>query len=78
MQPEYYYEIHYAIPSISMLSVSHWYVLCEGGILKPVHEVSSLLIPSLKFDSESSASQSVAPTDILTQEYKIVQCEYEF
>lgn len=75
MQPEYYYEVHYAIPSITMVGTPHWYVLCDGDVLK---YVTGTTIPSRKFDSESNALQSVTSTDILTQEYKIVKCEYEF
>lgn len=48
MQPEYYYEVHYAIPSITMVGASHWYVLCDGDVLK---YVTGTTIPSRKFDS---------------------------
>lgn len=77
MKPKHYYEVHYAIPSITMVGTPHWYVLCRNDVLKYVSTGLNYDTPSIKFDSESSALQSVTSTDILT-EYRIVKCEYEF
>lgn len=76
MQPEYYFEVHYGIPSLTMPETLHWYVLCDGDVLKFVHGGSS--IPSRKFDSESDAQQAITCTDISTLASKIVACEDEF
>ena len=75
MSREYYYEIHYSIPSVDGTLV-HSYVLCDGDVLKYGYGANNNHIPSAKFDTEQDALDRAHITDLSNP--RVVKCEYEF
>ena len=75
MSVQYYYEVHYALPSASN-EYMHHYVLCEHDVLKFIYGASNQHIESLKFDTEEQALSASQSIDLANP--KVVKCEHEF